>query len=322
MSSIKLHVDWRQVQRWGINPRAVPGDAVVHFRKPPFHEAYRKEVLAAAGVFALQAGLIGGLLWQRRRRRLAETLAARHRFELVHASRVAVAGELAGAIAHEINQPLAAILSNAEAADIALESGRATPGLLRSIVADIRRDDVRASEVIRRLRALLQKQRVEPQRLDLNEVLTDMGLVVLPEARRRGVWLDLRPAPVPAATFGDRIQLQQVVINLVLNAMEAMAGVAEERRRVDVGVAVEPATVTITVRDNGPGIPSQMLEQVFESFFTTKPSGMGLGLSIVRTIVEAHGGRIQAGNGLDGGAVFHIDLPAMPASGPGTQEGA
>ena len=310
-----LHVDWRQVKRWGIHQRNVPAHAVIHFRRPPFHEAYRKEVAVAAGVLVLQVGLIGGLLLERRRRRVAQLTAQRHRFELAHASRVAVAGELAGAIAHEINQPLGAILSNADAADLVLGSGRDQHELLTRILADVRRDAVRASEVIRRLRVLLQEQQVESRRFDVNDAVTEVGLVLRPEATRRRVWLDVRPSSTPAHVVGDAIQLQQVLINLALNAMEAMGEVPDDRRTVQVSVEPLPGSVSLTVRDTGPGIPAEHLGRIFESFFTTKHAGMGLGLSIARTLVEAHGGSIRAENGRDSGAVFRIDLPVATTAG-------
>ena len=159
-----LNVDWRQVRRWGIDETAIPGDAIVHFREPGLWEEHHKELIAGAIVFLLQAALIAGLRRARRRRRLAEQATRKQRFELAHASRLAVAGELTGSIAHEINQPLGAILSNADAAELMLESGAERRGeLRREILADICRDDLRASEIIRRLRLLLTRHEAERQ---------------------------------------------------------------------------------------------------------------------------------------------------------------
>ena len=315
-----LHVDWRQIQRWGIDERAIPKDAVVHFREPGLWEAHRLEVLLALAVVLLQAGLIAGLIVERRRRQAAVRAEQKQRFELVHASRVAVVGELTGAIAHEINQPLGAILSNAEAAEMILATGAQRPTELRQILADIRRDDLRASEVIRRLRALLAKHQVEHQRFDLNEAVGDVESILRAEARRRGAVLEIL-LPVPAVTMvGDRIQIQQVLINLVLNALEAVAELPEPRRRVSVEVEKTAGRVTLVVRDRGTGIAPGQMPQLFDSFFSTKATGMGLGLSIVRTLVEAHGGRVTAENGVDGGAVFRVELPAGGANGKRTSE--
>ena len=308
-----LNVDWRQVRRWAIDERAIPDAAVVHFREPGLWEAHRLEVLLAVGVVVLQTGLIAGLIVERRRRKLAVQAEQKQRFELVHASRVAVVGELTGAIAHEINQPLGAILSNAEAAEMILATGAQRPAELRQILADIRRDDLRASEVIRRLRALLEKHQVEHKRFDLNEAVGDVESILRAEARRRGAVLEIL-LPVPAVTMvGDRIQIQQVLINLVLNALEAVAELPEPRRRVSVEVEKTAGRVTLLVRDRGTGIAPDQMPRLFDSFFSTKSTGMGLGLSIVRTLVEAHGGRVTAENGVDGGAVFRVEWPAAGA---------
>jgi signal transduction histidine kinase len=318
--SNSLNVDWRQVRRWGIDPSAIPPGTVVHFREPSLWEAHHREVLIALAVVLVQAGLIAGLVIERRRRKLAVQAEQKQRFELVHASRVAVVGELTGAIAHEINQPLGAILSNAEAAEMILASGAQRPDELRQILADIRRDDLRASEVIRRLRALLAKHEVERQRFDLNEAVGDVVSILRAEARRRGATLEIL-LPVPAVTMvGDRIQIQQVLINLVLNALEAVAELPESRRRVSVGVEKTAGRVTLVVRDRGAGITPEQMPRLFDSFFSTKSTGMGLGLSIVRTLVEAHGGRVTAENGVDGGAVFRVELPAAGANGKRTSE--
>ena len=251
---VTLNVDWRQVRRWGINEKEIPADAVVHFKTPTFFEAYRKETTITAVVFLLQVGLIAWLLMERRRRRRAELAEQSHRLELAHASRLAVAGELTGSIAHEINQPLAAILSNADAAELMLESGTDRRDELREILSDIRRDDLRASEVIRRLRTLLAKQEVEREPFELNEAVRDVESLLRAEARRRGVTLDIPPITTALTTVGDRIQIEQILINLVLNAMDAVADVPEDRRRIVVSVENGAGRIAITVRDRGHGI--------------------------------------------------------------------
>ncbi|MBK6926076.1 MAG: GHKL domain-containing protein [Comamonadaceae bacterium] len=194
-----------------------------------------------------------------------------------------------------------------------LATGAQRPTELHQILADIRRDDLRASEVIRRLRALLEKHQVEHKRFNLNEAVSDVESILRAEARRRGAVLEIL-LPGPAVTLvGDRIQIQQVLINLVLNALEAVAELPEPRRRVSVEVEKTAGRVTLLVRDRGTGIAPDQMPRLFDSFFSTKSTGMGLGLSIVRTLVEAHGGRVTAENGVDGGAVFRVEWPAAGA---------
>ncbi len=307
----QAHLDWRQLRRWGVDEQRLPAGAVLHFRKPGFFEEHRREALAGGLVFVVQAGLIGLLLVERRRRRAAELARQAVRTELMHASRLAVAGELVGSIAHEINQPLGAIQANADAADLILASRPDRVADLRAILADIRRDDQRASEVIRRLRALLAKREVEKQDLDLAEAVREVERLLRPEARRRGVALEVRTPGEPVPLLGDRIQLQQVVINLVLNALDAVASGPDGRKKVEISLGRGAGEeVVVAVRDLGPGIAPENLGKLFESFFTTKSQGMGLGLAIARTIVEAHGGRIRAENHPAGGAVFRVELPA------------
>ena len=307
-----LNLDWRAVQRWGIDTDEIPGDAVVHYREPSFLTEHRNEALATAGVILIQSALILWLLFERRRRRLAEVAMQRQRFELAHASRLAVAGELTAAIAHEINQPLGAILSNAEAADLLLETEPGNQKELQAILADIRRDDLRAGAVIARLRALLAKREPRRQAFDLNEAVSEVGSLLGAETRRRRTALEIRPAREPAPVVGDRVQVQQVLINLVLNAFDAVAAVPEERRRVALTVEAHGARLVVAVSDSGDGIAPEHLPLLFDSFFSTKREGMGLGLSIARTLCEAQGGRIWAENAREGGAVFQVELPAAP----------
>jgi C4-dicarboxylate-specific signal transduction histidine kinase len=231
------------------------------------------------------------------------------RQELAHASRLAMVGELTAAIAHEINQPLGAILSNADAAEMLLESSPPAIDQVREILSDIRKDDLRATEVIRGLRALLRKCEMENQPVDLNEVMSDVVLLVRTESRRRGVRVESEPAQDLPLICGDKVHLQQVLLNLVLNGMEAMADMPGERTlELRTGVR-EDGSATIGVTDTGCGIPPERFSRLFEPFFTTKKEGMGLGLSIARSLVEAHGGQIWAENNPDGGATFRFTLP-------------
>jgi signal transduction histidine kinase len=304
-----LHVDWRQVIRWDIDPVHAPADMIAHYRQPGFLEQYAMESILVLAVFLLQGALIAGLVAERRRRCRAELSIQKQWFELAHATRVQTGAQLAGSIAHEINQPLGAILTNAEAAEMILEAGGTErTAEVREIVGDIRRAVLRASEVIRRLRALLTRREVEQQAFAVEELVHDVEVILRPEAQSRNVRLEIQMPAGATVVAGDRIQMQQVLINLLLNAMDATAGVPDIRKQVAVTMVRHPGSVVITVRDHGHGVAAHHREKLFESFFSTKHDGMGLGLSISRRLVEAHGGRIWA-EAADEGAIFNVELP-------------
>jgi PAS domain S-box-containing protein len=234
----------------------------------------------------------------------------RNREELAHVTRVATVGALTTAVAHELNQPLGAILSNAEAAEMFLMAEPPALDEVREILADIRKDDQRASEVIRRMRNLLRKQELAPKLIEINDAVEEVLILLSIDASHRKVALKFEgTADLPSA-WCDPVHLQQVVLNLVLNGMEAMAGMPEERRRVIVRTGRgDNGSVKIAVADSGAGIPEDRLPKLFEPFFTTKKDGMGMGLSIARTIVEAHFGKIWAENNSAGGATFYFTVP-------------
>jgi len=232
--------------------------------------------------------------------------------ELVHMNRRTTAGALSASIAHELNQPLGAILNNAETAALILSS--ASPDLkeIKLIVNEIKRDDERASEVIVRLRRLLGKAALEARDVELNETVREAFEFLSAQAFARNVTLSNRPAPQALRVRADRIQLQQVILNLVVNAMESMTDTLGGRREI-IGrtTLLDVAWAEISIADFGPGIPSDKLKHVFDPFFTTKEDGMGMGLSIARTIIEVHGGSIWAENQVGGGAVFRVKLPLV-----------
>jgi PAS domain S-box-containing protein len=240
----------------------------------------------------------------------AELEARQRRDDLSHLSRVALMGEMSASIAHEINQPLGAILSNAEAAELLLESEAPPLDEIRKILADIRNDNLRASEIIRHLRLLARKRAMQIESLDLNEVTAEVLKLMETEALRRNVSVHTEFTAVPAMISGDRVHLQQVLINLILNGMEAMAETPEAERCLFVRtVANGDRRVEVSVTDFGQGIAPEKLPRLFDSFFTTKETGMGLGLAIARSIIDAHHGCISAENNADGGATFRLNLP-------------
>ena len=313
-SPSSLQVDWRQVKRWGIDPELIPPDAIVKFRPPTLWQAYRNAVVGAVTVILLLSVLVVSLLLERQRRRTAEIAVRKQHTELAHASRLAVAGELTAAIAHEINQPLGAAQTYADTTELILQAGGDRREDLLRLVGRIRNDILRASEVIKRLRNLLARQETRRQPLDLNAALVDVELFLRPELERRDMALALRPAATPARILGDETQIQQVLINLIMNAMDASADAPADRRTIVVQVEFVAGTYSISVKDRGSGFTDDDLSKLFDSFFSTKRTGMGLGLSIARTIVEAHGGTIQAENAPGGGAIFHVQLPAHDPS--------
>ena len=240
--------------------------------------------------------------------RTSENLGA----EVTHHARLALAGELTASIAHEIAQPLGAILNNVETAELIIKQrhNAADADLLAPILADIKRDDLRANEVVNRLRALLRKRELKLESMDINPLVNSALTLIRADANRRQVQLriELEPDLPPVAV--DPIHLQQVLLNLLVNAMDSMNRTAPASRFLCVRTRLRAgSSVEIAVRDNGHGIDPANACRLFESFFTTKEGGMGLGLSIARSIVQAHGGTIWAEPGHDGGSNFAIRLP-------------
>jgi PAS domain S-box-containing protein len=230
--------------------------------------------------------------------------------KLAHASRVAMVGELTAVIAHELSQPLAAMLINSETADLLLKSNPPPLNELHDIVTDLRHDNLRAGESIDRMRALLRQQDLALQPLNLNDVLADALDMVSSEAMRRRVQVSTECAPELPAVIGDRVHLQQVLLNLILNGMDAMDTTPESRRNLLIRIGKNGSgTVEVAVTDTGKGISEEQLPRIFESFYTTKAKGMGMGLSIAKSIIEAHLGRIWAENNPRGGATFLFTLP-------------
>ena len=248
-------------------------------------------------------------------RKKAEVEELQHRTEMAHLSRVTMLGELSGSLAHELNQPLTAILSNAQAAQRFLAHDDVDLNEVRDILSDIVKQDKRAGEVIHRLRLLLKKSTVEHQPLDLNEVVSEVLKLARNDLLNQRVTGQMELAPELPTIIGDRVQLEQVVLNLVMNGCDAIATGPAANRKLIIRTGLNNGDgVCVSVADQGVGLAPDNLEKVFEPFFSTKPHGMGLGLSVCRTIITAHGGKLWAANNAVRGATFYFTIPAK--SGP------
>ncbi len=304
-------IDARQLKRWNLSQSKLPPGSDVQFREFDLWEQYRWQLIAIVAIVFAQAAMIFWLHNERRRRQIAQGDLRQRLQEVIHLNRTAIAGAMSASIAHELNQPLGAIRSYAEAAEIYLKATPPNVDRVEQILGHIRRDDQRAADIISHLRGLLKKRdEAELQEFDLGEAVRDAVQVVQPEALKRGVEIDASHANGSFFVRGDRVHLQQVILNLVMNGLDAMQSCAAGSGRMSIQTAAtEQSTVEVSVSDSGTGIRADKLNEIFDTFFTTKRQGTGLGLSIARTIVETYGGKIWAENRLAGGAVFRFTLP-------------
>jgi signal transduction histidine kinase len=311
--------DGRQLARWKLDERLLPEDSQVLFRRPTLWQEYHWHVASAAALLGAQTALIVTLLVQRRRRReaeaamrQAEAAAQRHLSQIAHLDRVAAVGQLASSMAHELNQPLTAILANAQAAQRWLTALPPDPDDVREVrecLADIVSDDRRAGEVIRRVRYLLKRTDIVTAAVALNDLAANTIRLVTNHALAHSVFIDFLPAPAQPVVHGDTVQIQQVLLNLLTNAITAAANGGVSNGTVTVWTSVPTARYAeLGVHDSGKGIAGTDLERIFEPFFTTRADGLGMGLTISRAIVEAHGGRLSVENDPAGGATFRVQL--------------
>jgi signal transduction histidine kinase len=304
--------DWRELQRWNISESRLPAGSEIYFRSPSPWEQYRLPISAGIAALLLQAAIISWLLVERRRRHFAEAEAISRRREVVRLNRVTTANVLSSSITHELNQPLGAILSNTEAAQVLLKADPPDLGQIGEILSDIVRDEQRASDIILGLRNMLNNRTEADLRLvDLNDAVRAAVKIVALEMERREIVLRTLLSAETLTVRCDPIHLQQVLMNLVMNGMDAMDGeprphnlTIRTRRNAEYDV------VEVRISDSGKGIPESALTSIFNAFVTTKPQGTGLGLPIARTIIETYGGDIWAENRLRG-AVFSFTLPLV-----------
>jgi len=316
--------DWRQLRRFGLSETRLPPGTRLLYREPTAWERHRTVVLPTSGVIVAELLLIGSLLVERRRRQRAQKAAEEQqrrveeaRRQVAHMGRVALLGELATTISHELRQPLAAIRTNADAGSIVVRRNRGVMvdedrELCDEIFRAIADDDARAADIITRVRALVRKEELPQQPVDLNEVCRTSARLLQYDALHRGGDIILSLAPQLPAVTGDPVQFQQVVLNLILNALEACG--SSIAPRVEIRTIAREDEVEVEVRDNGPGLSEGARLHLFESFFTTKAHGLGVGLMIVHSIVERHHGRILAENGVTGGAIVRFALPCTRSS--------
>jgi len=302
--------DWRALQRWNIKEHRLPADCIIAYRPTSLWETHRRLILFVGAILVAQAMTITGLLVQRSLRRQAEAELLKQRTALAHAGRVSRMGQLASALTHELNQPLGAILRNAEAGELYLQANPPNLKEVHAILADIRRDDKRAGNVIDRMRSLLKRQKLSSTQLDLREVVEDTIAMIQPDAETRQVRLkvDMPATLVPAQ--GDRVHVQQVLLNLIFNGMDAMSHTPKQKRLLIVRAReTKNGNLQVTVTDQGVGIPQDAVTHIFEPFYTTKSNGMGMGLAISRTIIEAHGGELWMESQPTVGTTFTFILP-------------
>jgi signal transduction histidine kinase len=300
--------DWRELQRWGIpESRLVPG-SLVRYRNPSLWQEYKSIVLIGTGALVVQSLLIIGLLYQRRARRRAELESRKNLALAADANRRQTMAALTSTIAHELGQPLGSIMCNTQALQRMIAADQATPDVVDEILSDIQGQGVRAGQIIDRHRTMLRSRQLEKKPIDLHSVVAESLALVGHDLRARRIEATVQLPPGPCVISGDPVLLQQVLVNLVINAMDAMAETPPARRRLIIGAEVRTADVVVSVRDTGSGLPTNMNGKLFTPFVTTKAHGLGVGLTIARTIVKAHGGTIEGHNNPAGGATFTVTL--------------
>jgi signal transduction histidine kinase len=306
--------DWRELQRWGIPESRLPPGSVVRYRAPSLWSAYRGTVLTAVGGLAVQSLLIIALLYQRRARQRAERDSRRNLALAADASRRETMSALTSSIGHELGQPLGAIMHNAQALQMMVTANGATSDTIGEILSDIQTQGVRATQIIDRHRTMLKSRQLDKKPIDLRTVIDDTLALLAHDMTARQVSATVNQSSGPCVIDGDPVLLQQVLVNLLMNAMDAMAETPPDRRLVTISSDVRAADVDVSVRDTGPGVPAHILDTLFAPFVTTKSRGLGIGLTIVRSIVGAHGGTIVARNHPEGGATFTVTLRRSAAA--------
>ena len=309
-NAVKPVFDWRELQRWAVNERDLPPGSEILFRAPTAWEQYRWQILFIAAVILAQAVLIAGLLYEHQRRRRAEVKSLQRMTALARINRIATVNELSASIAHELRQPLAVIVAYGSAGLRWL--ARQVPDVdeVRTNLQGTIDAANRASVVIDELRAMFRKDNSRQTLVDVNRLILDTLSLTSHEIQAQNI--SVQTSLFESSTLlvlADQVQLQQVILNLIVNAIEAMNFMPDARKLRITSALHDADGVLITIEDSGPGIAPENLDKVFDTFFTTKPAGMGMGLSICRSIIEAHSGRLWASGAAPHGCIFHIVLP-------------
>jgi signal transduction histidine kinase len=302
--------DWREMQRWGISENSLPPGSKILFRSPTAWEQYRGYILAFIAAILIQTALILWLVYEHWRRQRAEILARNTMSELTHVNRVATVGELSASIAHEVRQPLAAMSANAEAALRWLKKGKLEE--VRAGLKDIVSEGFRANDIITNLRAMFKHDVQEKTHVDINKLVSSVLALVVIDLQKHEIELQTQLDEQIPQVLSNQVQLQQVILNLVMNAIEAMSSSQIRVLRIKTAL-IQPNKVHVSVEDTGTGIEPSDVDRLFKPLFTTKARGMGMGLSICQSIIENHGGRIWVSPGANGGSIFQFELP-MAAS--------
>ena len=306
--------DWRELQRWDISESRLPPGSEIIYREPSPWQKYKLQIVVAAAALLLQSGMIAWLLYEHRRRYIAELTARGAISELTQLNRMAAAGQLSASIAHEINQPLAAISASASAAQRWLKAR--TPNVDEALAAltGIVNSSHRASDIVSNLRAMFKKDAQQKGRIEVNNVILSVLELVRIELQKPSIEIRTQLANGLPAVSGNEVQLQQLVLNLIMNAKDAMFLMPAHRELLIKSEQIEPGSIQVSIEDSGHGISPSDLKNVFQPMFTTKVQGMGMGLAICRSIVEAHDGRIWVDAGSRHGAAFRFSLPASGAN--------
>ena len=303
-----LIFEWSALRRWGISDSTLPLGSQVWFRIPSLWEQYRLHIAALLTALLVQTCLISWLVYEHRRRNLAEVRSRNSMAELAYMNRRAAAGELSASIAHEVNQPLAGIAGRASAALRWLRAEKPDLKKAEDSLEQILAASHRASDVVASVRAMFKRDTGQRSLVDINSLIRTVLAILRVDLQKNGIEIETRLDERIPAIEGDMVQLQQVILNIVMNASEAMQSVQPRRLKVQ-SEQSRSGSIRVLVQDTGTGIDAANTARIFEALFTTKSGGMGMGLSICRSIIEGHGGRIWVSPAPIRGAIFQFELP-------------